>query len=189
MFYEQLPIDLTHSTSVTRQCLIESLDRTAFVITNTRPPSALLTRCLIVDQTGSMSPLMGKRVLRSQPQSWTVAIVDRTANLKLAAKEVLCSRTFFSGKGSYAPNCIIVNEFVEHNFIGLLCEEASMADNYHGPEKGHGAAPISHTASERNSDTKGQTVLLNAQGFRLIKICERSDEYPSYFIKADMLQS
>lgn len=152
-FDEQLPTDLTHSVSVTRQCLSQALDSTAFVATSTRPSSDMLIRCLVVDQTGSVPSPVGRRVLRSQPRSCTVAIVDRTADLKLATKEILGSRTLFSGKGPYAPNFILVNEFVEQDFIRLVREQLSAAD-------GH------HSIADKN-------VLLNAAGLKIIKIHKR----------------
>lgn len=174
IYDEQLPLDSTCSVHVISQCLIQSLDRTAFVVTNTRPPSEFLARCLIVDQTGSVAPLMGRRTLRSEPQLWAVAIVDRTANLELAAREIVCSRIFFSGKGSYAPSCILVNEFVERRFIRLLREQLSTMNGHHDSAR-NTTDMINQIAPEKTSDTIVKNVLFNTKDFNLIKIEERWD--------------
>ncbi|RVX74926.1 hypothetical protein B0A52_01203 [Exophiala mesophila] len=171
----ELPSDLTHSVSVARQCLSQCLDRTAFTFTTTRPPVEDLARCLVVDQTGIQGALTGKRVLRSQPQSWAVALVDRTANLELAAKEILLSRRFFSGRGPYAPTCILVNEFVEQPFLHLLKKEISRSDG-----NDVDAVPNVAIAAPRKLPKNAGEVLLSqdrlidTEAFKLVMINDRS---------------
>ncbi|KEF62411.1 uncharacterized protein A1O9_00383 [Exophiala aquamarina CBS 119918] len=169
----ELPTDFMHSSSVTRQCLIESLDMTAYGVTSTRPPSEILNRCLVIDQIGVLPSLTGRRTLRSQPQLGTVAVIDRTANLELATKEILCSRTFFSSGGPYAPSCILVNEYVEDDFVRLFREQLSTVNGHVAIEKRKDTNVVNEMVPKRASETIPQELLLNANGFRVIKVLGR----------------
>jgi hypothetical protein len=173
MFDEQLPTDLMHSSSVTRQCLIQSLDMTAYGVISTRPPSEFLNRCLIVDQVGVLPSLTGRRTLRSQPQLGAVAIIDRTANLELAAKEILCSRTFFSSRGPYAPSCILVNEYVEDDFVRLFRKQLSTVNGHVAIEKRNDTNVVNERAPKKTSEIIPQELLVDANGVRIIKILGR----------------
>jgi aldehyde dehydrogenase (NAD+) len=82
----------------------------------------VLSRFFLVDQTGTMTSVGEQPILRSHPQSQAVAVVDRTADLQLAAKHLYLSRTFSSSKSPYAPTCILVNEFVAKDLLHLLNE-------------------------------------------------------------------
>ncbi|CAH0054432.1 unnamed protein product [Clonostachys solani] len=60
--------------------------------------------------------------LRLTP-SYTVAIVDRTADLSLAAQALCAARFSFKGKSPYAPDVVIVNEWVLEPFIRACIRE------------------------------------------------------------------
>ena len=149
---EQIPTQLTHSVAITRQCLTEALDKAVYAVISTRPSSAILKRCLVVDQLGSTQSGISRRVLKSHPQSWTVAIVDRDTNLELAAREIYSSR-IFSGKSPYALNCILVNEFVEKVFVRLLREQISTKDFQH--------------------NVIAEDALVETVGFKVVKVSSR----------------
>ena len=121
----QISSRLSSVSRITLQCLTEALDPQAFIVTDTRPTADVLSKWLVLDQRGTVPRNLGRRCLHSDPSSCAVAIVDRTTNLKAAADEILASRRIFSGRGPYAPNCILVNEFVEEEFLGLLHHAAS----------------------------------------------------------------
>lgn len=46
----------------------------------------------------------------------SVAIVERSADLKLAAKCILDARIFSNGTSPYAPDLVIVNEWIMDDF-------------------------------------------------------------------------
>lgn len=75
---------------------------------------------MVVDQTGNVSIVGLRRLIRSEIDAVAVAVVDRTANLDQAAQEILNSIIAFSGRGPYVPTNILVNEFVEAKFLDLL---------------------------------------------------------------------
>lgn len=56
--------------------------------------------------------------LRSKPVA--VAVVDRTADIRLAAQEIAQARTAFGGNSPYVPRTVLVNEFVMGSFIDAL---------------------------------------------------------------------
>lgn len=47
----------------------------------------------------------------------TVAVVDRTADINEAARALVSARFAFDGKSPYAPDVVLVNEFVEKAFL------------------------------------------------------------------------
>jgi acyl-CoA reductase-like NAD-dependent aldehyde dehydrogenase len=51
-----------------------------------------------------------------------VAIVDRTADLNHAARELIYAKTIFGGAGPYAPSYIVVNEFAEKELVDCMKE-------------------------------------------------------------------
>ncbi|KAH8682856.1 putative PutA family dehydrogenase [Tricladium varicosporioides] len=65
----------------------------------------------------SPSPLI------SPSQSRVVAVVDRTANLAKAAQALVTARLSFGGKSPYAPDLILVNEYVRKDFLTAVMGE------------------------------------------------------------------
>jgi len=102
----ELPSTLTQVYSVVSKILPTALDAHVFAIASTKPSASFLSKCTLLDQTDDEGA--GAKV---------VAIVDRTANISQAASAVGLSRTSFKGKSSYAPDIVLVNEFVADDFI------------------------------------------------------------------------
>lgn len=174
--YKQLPNDLRHISGITRRCIAEALDKTAFVVVNARPSADILARCLVIDQVDSVPPHIGQRTLKSEPAAWSVAVVDRTANLELAAKEILASRTFFSGQGSYAPKCVLVNEFVETEFLALLRKHSPAVEisrTANGTVKVGGVNHTSQKSPSKANKTDLVHVVFSTAVLRIVKITGR----------------
>lgn len=72
---------------------------------------------MVLDQAGNdTSKYMS--VLRSPKASLQVlALVDRSADIVSAARSVVQARILFQGRSPYAPDIILVNEFVVKEFI------------------------------------------------------------------------
>jgi hypothetical protein len=87
------------------------------MIVRNRPTESLLRSCLVIDQAHSFSADAWGRVLTCDRQCRAVAIVDRSTDLDLAAKEIAASRAFMGGQGCYAPDFVLVNEFVRAGFL------------------------------------------------------------------------
>ena len=125
----------------------EALDNLAFGVVNNRPGNEFLKKCLVVDQQNSLSSTNAKRLLSSGSRSSAVAIVDRTADVESAVKSIAMSVELYSGRGPYAPNCILVNEFVEKEFARVFetyasCEMKKTLENGHAAQ---GSQKISET--------------------------------------------
>lgn len=58
----------------------------------------------------------------STPLSRVVAIVDRSANLRDAAMDIVRARFVFRGQSPYAPDLVLVNEFCIKEFCKLVAE-------------------------------------------------------------------
>lgn len=80
-----------------------------------------LATCLRVVQIGDLSerPLAGS-ILFSPSQALVVGVVDRTADLEDAAKALVGARMGFGGSSPYAPDVVLVNEFVKKDFLNAV---------------------------------------------------------------------
>ena len=61
--------------------------------------------------------------LVSPSQSRVVAIVDRTADPAKAAQALVTARLSFGGNSPYAPDLVLVNEYVKKTFLVAIMEE------------------------------------------------------------------
>lgn len=162
------------STSLVRSVFREALDKTAFITISSRPPVDFLSCCIVVDQTGSISAASTQRLIRSDAGVAAVAIVDRTANIDQAAKEIVKSRIAFSGRGRYAPSYILVNEFVENKFLDSLSRY--IPQQCTRSKKGTDSSDLIHHAqpgTEKDIQAGARQILMEQPCFRLIKISDR----------------
>jgi acyl-CoA reductase-like NAD-dependent aldehyde dehydrogenase len=72
-----------------------------------------------------MSANAAANVLVSPSALRAVAVVDRSSNLKSAAAALVTARFSFGGRSSYAPDLVLVNEFVLDEFVDLVVREAA----------------------------------------------------------------
>ncbi|MCJ1472745.1 hypothetical protein MMC13_001394 [Lambiella insularis] len=96
-------------------------------------------------------------------------MVDRTANLELAAKEIIAAKSFGASQSPYAPNSILVNEFVEAEFTRLLLK--------HLP--GIASSPNGGiTQSKAAKMAKASNVVLTTSSYKIIKVAQRQVLHP-----------
>ncbi|KIW10095.1 hypothetical protein PV08_11055 [Exophiala spinifera] len=120
--------------------LLDALDNDTFAICKSRPDDlSMLKNGTLVDQTSSEAIIDGSvRVLKSPSESRTVAIVDRTADLDRAAKALVTARFSFCGRSYYAPDLVLVNEFIKKPFLEAVLREAlPYLDDHEGQESPH----------------------------------------------------
>ena len=120
------------TSKLLRNCIEGALDTNAVTVTHSRAPADYLAQCVVVDQTGRISTT--HNVLSSSPESGTLAVVDRTADIALAAKEIAWSCFAFGGKGVYVPGCVLVNEFVLDAFSDAATAEMDSTTRTERPE-------------------------------------------------------
>ena len=96
-------------------------------------------------------------VLLSPSKALAVAVVDRTANLEEAAKTLTTARMTFNGKSPYAPDLILVNEFVKREFLQAVIRHSIQ---YMAAENG--------PAIEAQKRSSGGAARTETKGFRTI---------------------
>ncbi|KAJ0162234.1 hypothetical protein CTA2_4886 [Colletotrichum tanaceti] len=124
----ELENTLLQLDTVLRAVLPRALDQNAFCITKEIKDASLLEQAILVDQTNT-SPLPATRAhnLVSANAARTVAIVDRTADVEAAAKAITTARFGFGGQSPYAPDLVLVNEYVKRDFFEACSKHASNA--------------------------------------------------------------
>ncbi|KAJ6013005.1 hypothetical protein N7522_003360 [Penicillium canescens] len=118
----ELPQTTSALPALLRKILPEALDNDTFTITAQRPDPSFLNKALIVDQTGESNTNGG---LVSPATARTVAIVDRTANINEAAKELVAARFALGGRSPYSPDLVLVHEFAMKPFVEAVIKHAS----------------------------------------------------------------
>jgi hypothetical protein len=138
---------LQQTATLIRQAITQSLDSNYYGVVSKRAPANFLEKCLVVDQLHQLTPSDAKNGhLVSSPGSRAVAILDRTGDISLAAKEVVASRLSFGGKSHYAVDQIFVNEFVADRFIEAVVAELP---NFATPARKQGMEKTRATHSQR----------------------------------------
>ncbi|KAK5050465.1 hypothetical protein LTR84_003746 [Exophiala bonariae] len=173
----ELPDSPTASTYLLSNCLREALDPTAFFTLSTRPDLNVLFHFLVVDQNVKVFQKGLQSDLETTGRAVAASIVDRTANLKLAAQEVLKSALLFSKRGPYAPICVLVNEFVEAKFIALL-HEHSKSFSRTDRENGRNTLRDPQGNGDKHRAILDEEDIL-ASGLRLVRLSERRDLWTS----------
>jgi hypothetical protein len=105
-----------------RQILSDALDADTFAVAEERPSSSFLEGVLVVAQTDIPSL---PQSLQSPVNAKTVAVVDRTADLRLAAESLVTARFAIGGRSTYAPDIVLVQEFALKAFVEALIHHSS----------------------------------------------------------------
>ncbi|KAI8937431.1 hypothetical protein NX059_005154 [Plenodomus lindquistii] len=106
--------------SLLRKLLSEALESDTFSIISSDPDYDLLSSYFQVLQETQRTKHQRMILEHSKlvsPGSRTIAIVDRTADLALAAEQLVTARFAFGGSSPYAPDVILVNEYIKKDFV------------------------------------------------------------------------
>jgi hypothetical protein len=82
----------------------------------------------VIDQYYSADAFPSLDNLASPSHGVVFAVVDRTADVDLAAKELVAGRFSFRGKSPYAPDLVLVNDFVKETFLQAVVHEHRKLD-------------------------------------------------------------
>jgi hypothetical protein len=148
-------------SSLLRSILPKALDSDTFAVVETRPDHDFLRSAVVLTQQSEPGELR------------TAAIVDRTANLDVAAVDLVISRFSFSGRSPYSPDVILVNDFCVQPFIDLLIKHAPIylacgSQQAKVPKKDRGASLLERIASE-----EGCQVIVSGTGWAVAKLEDR----------------
>jgi hypothetical protein len=109
--------------------------------------------------------------LASSSRSRVFGIVDRTADIKLAARELVAARFAFGGSSPYAPDLVLVNEFVKEEFLQATVEESrklKSGSQVYGNEKGKSKGKVLDKIEKfKKSDSSVKVVLEEANAIVL----------------------
>lgn len=104
-----------------KNVLKETLDSDTFdVAQQPITDSAFLNECLQVVQDHELEGAPAQNQLFSNANSVTAAVIDRTADLDKAAEALVNARFAFKGRSPYAPDVVLVNEFIKKEFLQAL---------------------------------------------------------------------
>lgn len=104
-----------------KKVLKSALDSDTFDIAEQQvSESSFLYGCLQVVQAYDPKTPANQNQLVSNVSAITAAVVDRTADLDQAAEAILNARFAFQGRSPYAPDIVLVNEFVKKDFLQAL---------------------------------------------------------------------
>ncbi|GAB7351468.1 hypothetical protein MBLNU459_g2127t1 [Dothideomycetes sp. NU459] len=121
----QVENSLRSLPAILRKVLKGALDPDTFGISQQPITNEeFLGECIQVIQDGKTGEITAQNQLVSNSGSITAAVVDRTANLDEAAKELINARFAFGGKSPYAPDIVFVNEFVKKDFLQALVRQS-----------------------------------------------------------------
>lgn len=114
-------------SSALRKLLPDALDADIFAISNSRPPDSYLSQCVVVSQLDDDRKIfsIAAGCLPSRSSALAVAVIDRTANISSAARSVALSRRFFQGQSHYAPDIVLVSEWVADELLAHLVREVA----------------------------------------------------------------
>lgn len=122
------------TSSALRDTLQEALSGDTFAISKDRPDISFLRQCTIVLQEnenlstptkGNSDLLWCRKLITSPSSAKNVAFVDRTADLKLAARTLVMAKFGFGNTSPYAPDVVFVHEAVAKSFSAQTVELAN----------------------------------------------------------------
>lgn len=100
--------------------LVNALDHDAIAFVSSRASDEDLSdnhiRLFQEDMPGEVHAPSSKPLLSSPSSTRAVAIVDRTADLTSAAQAIATARFAYGGNSPFAPDLVLVNEFIASQF-------------------------------------------------------------------------
>jgi hypothetical protein len=106
----------TQISAILRKILVEAFDQDIFAISEQRPDDEFLSRTVVINQQANFSA--------SSVDLRAIAVIDRTANISQAAKALASARFRFGGQSPYAPDIVLVHEFILKDFIESVTRES-----------------------------------------------------------------
>lgn len=170
-------------SNLLRQLLPSALAVDTFAIASrTIADQDFLSKTFIVQQNGSDIPYAKTNQLISLPRSKAIAIVDRTANFQVAAKEIVAARFSFGAGSPYAPDVVLVNEFAKKDFLQAVVAEC--VNRGSGVDM-NGTVSVSSTKNKVNEKIEGLKqansqlrVVVQESAFAVVDTPSRLDKIP-----------
>ena len=107
-------------------CIRDALDNDILHVVYSEPdPRDIGHPHVYVLQNGSSNPTADNHIT-SRPDARVVAIVERDADIERAAKELVSACFALKGRSPYAPDIILVNEWVKKDFLACITRHSAV---------------------------------------------------------------
>ncbi|EMD89581.1 hypothetical protein COCHEDRAFT_1137878 [Bipolaris maydis C5] len=137
--------------SLLRKLLTEALESDTFLIISSSPPADSLSTCLqVLQETQVAQPTYSQHI---SPQGKVIAIVDRTADLATAASHLVTARFAFGGTSPYAPDIILVNEYIKKEFLEHVLQ-LSFRYLAGSGSLANGVSPSNNASNQKSSSSR-----------------------------------
>jgi len=160
---------------VLKDLLPQALDIDTFYIsTSTIQDESVLASAYLVDQNSSHSaPALNQ--LSSNSSARTVAVVDRAADIELAAKAIVTARFSFQGTSPYSPDLVLVNDFVKSDFLQACTRYASkfFASNARAKKPQNNSSSATRKAF-KDAENAGHISVFGSNSFVIADVHDRS---------------
>ncbi|KAK1754701.1 hypothetical protein QBC47DRAFT_384714 [Echria macrotheca] len=133
----------------------------------------ILARAVLVDQAGPGPATTLTNQIFSSSQARVVAVVDRTADIEAAARAVTTARFAFGGGSPYAPDLVLVHEFVKQKFLEacsrfVIGASAERKRDVAGEEEKNTRQAIQEAAD------RGEAVNFGSDDCKLVDVLDRN---------------
>lgn len=170
----QLSETLSQVDSVLRQALTKALDVNTFYASKTTTDQTVMDDAILVDQTSNGPPRTLTSQLLSSSQSRCVAIVDRSANIDEAARAITAARFNFGGSSPYAPDLVLVNEFVKKEFFEACSRYATLSFARNSSGRRVDGSRSEHVQKAiKDAEDKKQVSSFGSNDFKLVDILDK----------------
>lgn len=170
----QLSETLSQVDSVLRRSLADALDANTFHASKTTTDQSVLDGAVLVDQTSNGPSVTLTSQLLSSSQARCVAIVDRSANVDDAARAITAARFSFGGTSPYAPDLVLVNEFVKEGFFEACSRYATSSFAKGGSARQAGGDRSGDTQRAiREAEDRKQASSFGSSDFKLVDVVDK----------------
>ncbi|KAJ4418637.1 hypothetical protein N0V82_005428 [Gnomoniopsis sp. IMI 355080] len=167
-----LSTTLLQIDTILRALLNQALDVNTFSILKGNGEDLGANGLALVDQSNHAT---SQSHLTSATKSRCVAIVDRSADIDAAAKAIATARFSFGGYSPYAPDLVLVNEFVKKDFFEACSRYATLS--FAGVS---GVRKVRRNESEEvrkaidDAEAKSQVSTFGSNEFKLVDILDKT---------------
>jgi len=162
---------LSELNSLLRKLLSQTLDADTFTILDSAPEDTSFQ-----DSCTQLLPIPSKiataNILVSPSTSRAIAIVDRSSHLESAASALVTARFSFGGHSPYAPDSVLVNEFVIDEFSNLIVQHAARMFSKNASTSKAGEKPRKFLSEEELREDR-TTVVVSGDGGAVLRVKNR----------------
>ena len=106
-----------------------------------------------------------------------IAVVDRTADIQLAARELVAASSGFGGSSPYSPHIVLVNEFKRQDFIEAAINETLRLQS----ERSASKAPTQERSKPTLSNLKNCEIVHQQPNLTIVRLPNRNSILQSKF--------